>query len=266
MTRLLERVPKLSGAAWESIIRRSIVITIFIVTASAGVSAVVMLFSEGQLNYRSLTVATLMPLLLVPPFTFVLGIKKQELKAHNEELKKLAFTDSLLECKNRRGFTEEFDIVLKTASHNQPCALLVVDADNFKNVNDLYGHSNGDRALGIIANAIQSAIRSEDVLGRVGGEEFAIILPDTDEPNARAIAIRVCEAVEAAQFIPYDERHILTVSVGGAIATEVTEFDRLYDAADHQLYVAKEAGRNRSEFEAASRERVTHRNRKTDAA
>lgn len=260
------KTPKLSGDAWRSIIIRSSTLTALIVTISVIISMAIMMITEGQLDPSGVATATFMPLLLVPPFAVVVGIKKQELKAQNRDLLRLAYTDTMLECMNRRGFIVASDVALKSASPKHPCALLVVDADNFKAINDTFGHTTGDKALEVITNAIKSSIRSDDIVGRVGGEEFAVILPGIEEKEARGIATRICRAVASTRFVPGDTPYDLTVSVGGAVATRSTNFLPLYDAADKQLYVAKEAGRNRSEFEPVARGTSNQKKRRTDTA
>lgn len=266
MSGLSDRLPNLSGAAWKSIALRSAILTLAITSFSVIGTMGIMMLVEGHLDTRGLITATVMPLLLVPPSTIIVGAKKHQLRAANEDLWRLAHTDTMLECMNRRGLITRAEAELKGASPANPCALLIIDADNFKNINDLFGHSAGDTALEIIAQTIQSVIRFNDNFGRIGGEEFAVILPDTDEDQARTIAKRICQAVSESNFAPEGETHTLTVSVGGAVASEVVEFLPLYDAADRQLYAAKDAGRNRTEFEESQAPKRSQKTRRTDAA
>jgi diguanylate cyclase (GGDEF)-like protein len=123
--------------------------------------------------------------------------------------------------------------------------LLVVDADHFKVINDSYGHLAGDDALLLIANAIERGVRSGDVIGRIGGEEFGAFLIGATEQEAKRVAERIRREVELIRFRPIDERTIsLTVSIGGVTCGEDATVSDLMRAADQRLYQAKHRGRN----------------------
>lgn len=170
-----------------------------------------------------------------------------------EELRRLASTDPLTGLYNRRRFQEAMDRELERARrYGHPLALLVADLDHFKRINDQHGHAAGDRALQIFADVCRLNLRSLDAVGRMGGEEFAILLPETDADGALLAAERIRAETEA---MTAEEKDVpaFTVSIGVATLTErpaeneTGVADRLFARADQALYRAKERGRNRVE-------------------
>jgi diguanylate cyclase (GGDEF)-like protein/PAS domain S-box-containing protein len=180
-----------------------------------------------------------------------LAVDVTERRRLDENLHTLATTDSLTDLPNRRQFlarlTEEFLRVQRL--DNQPSSVLMLDLDLFKGVNDTYGHTAGDAVLKHFARLMQNAIRKIDTAGRLGGEEFAIILPGADAMAAKASAERLRKVVATTPFVREGKTIPLTVSIG--IAT-MGPGDRNEDAAltraDGALYRAKRNGRNRVEI------------------
>lgn len=195
---------------------------------------------------RAILSAMVIPLLLAGPLFFYLTLKLRELSVANHKLADAASKDSLTGLLNRGAFAAAVEQRLREAPvqpHMKPGVLLVIDADNFKSVNDRYGHDIGDEALRLIAAAIRSATRGEDVVGRLGGEEFAVHLTDGD--SATLVAERIRSAVQAARFAPRGRTCDLSVSIGGSEAGRLSTFADLYREADARLYEAKRGGRNR---------------------
>ncbi|WP_165873510.1 GGDEF domain-containing protein, partial [Parasulfuritortus cantonensis] len=163
------------------------------------------------------------------------------------ELDQRATRDFLTGMPNRRHFMElaEREFV-RAARHGTPLALAVVDLDLFKNINDTYGHEVGDQVLKRFCAVTRQALRHLDTLGRVGGEEFAILLPDTRLAAAREVAERVRQAVEAADLTTArGERVAFTGSFGlTAYLPGDTDLTALFRRADVALYEAKAGGRN----------------------
>jgi diguanylate cyclase (GGDEF)-like protein len=122
--------------------------------------------------------------------------------------------------------------------------VLLVDADHFKQVNDRYGHAAGDSALQALVAALQSALRPGDLLGRLGGEEFVVILPESDETRAHAAAERLREKVAGVAFVVQQDKVALCVSIGIALLGPDDDLVTLLRRADHAMYVAKRNGRN----------------------
>lgn len=157
-----------------------------------------------------------------------------------------AMRDTLTGALNRAAFDtmleKEIDIVKR---HNNPLSLLVLDIDHFKKINDTFGHAMGDNALRAMVNRINEKIRSSDILFRYGGEEFTIVLSNTDSDGALLLAGRIREAIEEMIYINDDVMMHFTVSIGVATLADEESGTSLFDRADKVLYDAKRAGRNR---------------------
>ena len=173
---------------------------------------------------------------------------QKQLQDANVELERLASTDPLTLLANRRQFFVRLEAEIKRAHrHGESLALVMLDLDHFKAVNDAHGHGVGDQVLKAVGAMLSSCVREWDMAARLGGEEFALILPTTDREGAREVAERVrmrilelrCQTADGA---------VVTVSAscGGAILNDtVTTSDQLLVAADNALYRAKERGRDR---------------------
>ncbi len=159
----------------------------------------------------------------------------------------MATTDELTGLRNRRSFFamsgHEFE---RAKRYDHPISAIMLDIDHFKKVNDTYGHAVGDEVLRVVAQRTQQQVREFDIAGRYGGEEFAIILPQTELYDATQVAKRLHQSV-AEHPIKIKDGHIkVTVSLGVAQSSEMTPtLDRLLDQADQALFIAKNAGRNR---------------------
>ena len=164
----------------------------------------------------------------------------------HQELEQQARADPLTGISNRRTLGELAETAIAAARRaRRGLALLLVDADHFKRINDVFGHEVGDDALRVLATTLDCASRSEDVLGRLGGEEFVVVLPDVDERAARALAERLRVAVENTVFNTGSERLPLRVSIGFALCADADDFPSLLRRADKAMYLAKRLGRNR---------------------
>ncbi len=195
--------------------------------------------------------SALFPLVVAGPILAFLALRLHALSAANRKLGLVAATDSLTSCLNRGAFSEQVGMRLSRSSGGASRvrgALLIIDADHFKSINDTYGHDQGDEALCLIASAIRGAVRQGDLVGRLGGEEFGVFLPGACQKNAAGIAERIRRSIAAATFRPNGKDHRLTVSVGGVTFEDQLSFVDLYRIADKRLYCAKNAGRNRIEF------------------
>ncbi|WP_256752418.1 GGDEF domain-containing protein [Mesorhizobium sp. Mes31] len=165
-----------------------------------------------------------------------------QLAAAHRRLEEKASRDDMTGMLNRESFFAALDGSRRKSDRG---ALLIIDADHFKRINDSFGHLTGDDALLLIASAIERGVRSGDVLGRIGGEEFGAFLVGATEQEAKRVAERIRREVELIRFRPIDERTIpLTVSIGGTVCGAEANVSDLMRAADRRLYQAKHGGRN----------------------
>jgi diguanylate cyclase (GGDEF)-like protein len=173
---------------------------------------------------------------------------KQEIAGRRlleDELRRLATTDSLTGLFNRRRIQEAVEReVERSRRHGHSMALLAVDLDHFKHINDAFGHGVGDRALQLFADICRLCLRSVDSVGRLGGEEFAVLLPETDVAGALSVAERIrAETAEAAAA--ETDMPDFTVSIGVVALTDAdADIETLFVRADRAMYRAKAAGRN----------------------
>lgn len=157
-------------------------------------------------------------------------------------------TDPLSGCLNRRGFEEEFSRQLaRSVRSREPLAVIALDLDFFKQVNDSYGHLVGDEVLRELGELLRTEARAGDVVGRLGGEEFGVLLPNTDEEGAVQLATRLVDAVRKRRFSGLERSHTLTASAGvvSDIVTSEAMAEDLRGRADEALYAAKRSGRDR---------------------
>jgi diguanylate cyclase (GGDEF)-like protein len=162
-----------------------------------------------------------------------------------------ALTDALTGLHNRGWLDDAFDREVKRSERDHlPLSLIMIDVDNFKDFNDDYGHLAGDQVLITVAEAICSPLRPNDLVARFGGEEFAVLLPETTVNNARQIAERLREHVSATDAGMLDNQHLpkVTISLGVAGRQPGAQLDKMIAAADVAMYQAKRHGKNRVEI------------------
>jgi diguanylate cyclase (GGDEF)-like protein len=176
-------------------------------------------------------------------------LAEEELKAAKERAEALARRDELTGLNNRRAFFHDGEQVLNQAKrYDHPFSLIMLDVDHFKQVNDTYGHAGGDDVLETLADILRKQAREVDILGRLGGEEFALILPETTLPDAVAMAERLRTEIENTTVSSTKSEIHITASFGlSALTSQLTSLDDLVNEADDALYQAKRKGRNRVE-------------------
>jgi diguanylate cyclase (GGDEF)-like protein len=173
---------------------------------------------------------------------------REEVEARNKALQEMAMHDALTGSLNRRAFfgaaTPAFNEA-RSRSENMCCVM--VDIDYFKSFNDKFGHAIGDEVLKVVARILAGGVRADDVLCRYGGEEFCIVMPQTDIEEAQRVAERLRQTVErrAARAVAGLQSVNVTASFGIAELAEQKTCEDLIKDADQALYVAKEEGRNR---------------------
>lgn len=169
-----------------------------------------------------------------------------EVRREKERIEKLARTDFMTELNNRRAFYELGETALRLAQrHDRPAVMVMLDIDHFKAINDRFGHAAGDVVIVAVATLIRQQRRSTDIAGRLGGEEFAVLLPETSLDAAIVVAERLRTSIEA-RIVGHEAGSIqFTTSIGVAMRRGDETLDQLLARADAALYAAKHAGRNR---------------------
>ena len=179
-------------------------------------------------------------------WALALGLRLRRQREDGVRALELAQRDPLTGLHNRRGFLEQALPVFATAARNaRPVSAVVIDIDHFKHINDRHGHAGGDLTLVDVAERIRNACRTGDIVARWGGEEFVMLLPETDSARACALAERLREAF-AQSPVPVGDAQAVTItaSFGVAVREGPMSLDQLLQAADSALYLAKDAGRD----------------------
>ena len=201
---------------------------------------------------QTLTFMSTFAVVLVASMGFVFMARDRA----DEDNRRLAAVDSLTGVANRRAVIAALDRdVARSIRTHEPMALMMVDIDHFKNVNDRYGHPVGDKVLCSVVEVLRERVRSQDLVGRYGGEEFMVLLPDTTAKGGYLLAQQLCEAVQALRLEHEGQPIPVTVSIGvyGGRLQPGDHWDMLISAADRALYEAKDRGRNRVEVVEALR-------------
>ncbi|MBW8899525.1 MAG: GGDEF domain-containing protein [Massilia sp.] len=186
-------------------------------------------------------------LMIVNGFGFLLLCKLKD----DQRMQRLATIDGLTDMLNRRAFFERADRARQQAVRlRKPIALMMLDLDHFKQLNDGFGHACGDQALRLFADTARASLRENDVMGRLGGEEFALAMPGTSLAGAQHAAERLRVAVAEAPALACAATYRMTVSIGLVMIDPNEELTAALARADRALYAAKTGGRNRVEIDA----------------
>ena len=165
-----------------------------------------------------------------------------------EEMRKQATTDALTGLHNRRYLLEHGDIEIARAQrYGNPLSIILLDIDHFKSINDSWGHPTGDRVLTALADTLAALVRGQDIVGRLGGEEFLVILPETDLVGSESLAERIRSCIEECAATQAEDGSLVRFNVSIGIASLIVgekTFAELFYRADQALYKAKASGRN----------------------
>lgn len=206
------------------------------------------LITDHRLSLSGALIALVVPLIVAPLFSGMQVQSIYQLEQAREAMHRLSITDELTGIYNRRYFMEAARQAFAARQRGEPFAVVLFDADDFKKVNDTYGHIVGDQVLRQIAEVTRQSIRKDDVLARYGGEEFIVLLPQTGQAQALEVAERIQQSI---LFNPaYSAGEPLKVTVSMGVATYqpyMQDPDDLLIAADDALYRAKNLGKNRIE-------------------
>jgi diguanylate cyclase len=244
----------LSATGWGRVILGTLAGAAICIAVALYVDSFNFPYLSPEAQKRAVYTDVFLPGGLATTFFLFLLWKIRQLAIAQRELTKVAATDSLTAILNRGAFTMLVESYLEEARKDarlRAGALLIVDADHFKSINDRLGHDRGDTALKLIAQTIKGELRGADIVGRIGGEEFGVFLPGAGPAQSRSVAERIRAQVRAAEFSPGGTSWPLSVSIGGVTFTGVTTFDKIYIEADRRLYQAKSKGRNQVCFATA---------------
>jgi diguanylate cyclase (GGDEF)-like protein len=201
-----------------------------------------------KLRHILLAMLLVLLLTLIAESLFLFRPMFRRIREQHQELSDMARTDPLTGSHNRRRFIELAEAELaRIRRTGQTASVLILDIDKFKNINDTHGHAIGDEAIRTMAQTCVDQLRGIDIFGRIGGEEFCIVLPETGVDNGLVAAEKLRKAVENSRTPLEDGNHLtFTVSIG--LSPMTAETDSLHAAmeqADSNLYKAKQTGRNR---------------------
>lgn len=189
--------------------------------------------------------AGLVPIAIVPPAAYAILSFMHRLALDNRKLRETVLFDQLTRVYSRNAFLEVAERHFEGAKGRSAGAMLIVDADRFKSINDRLGHDTGDIALQLISSVLLEEASNHGYVGRLGGEEFALFLPRASMRTLCEVANRICLRVSAEGRVIKGMRVDLTVSIGGALHLQGMTLAETLKQADIRLYKAKSAGRNR---------------------
>lgn len=217
------------------------------------ITAIYMLATQGYIELQSGVRSTVITITVTYFFVLSLICVLLLTEKLREEVNRHATFDMLTGLLNRRAFTHLASAGLAQATHRgAPASLLLIDIDRFKLINDTYGHEVGDGVLRQVSERLHASLRADDILGRIGGEEFAVFLPCTSRAAAEQIAERVRLAVAGQPVLLDDLTLQPTLSIGVSVATREDTLQSCLSRADKALYAAKHGGRNRVMVDGAS--------------
>ena len=242
---VLHRLIRRFGAAWVTTWFAAVT-----VGCSTGMTAALDLLLKGFVPQADLLIATVVPGLLAPLMIFGFAELSERLDLAEQELLTLATEDPLTRVFNRGHFLKlaarEAD---RARRYGRPLTLLMLDIDNFKSINDTDGHAAGDAVLLALGEVCRANLRRVDLLGRYGGDEFLVLLPEMDNCGGRIVAERLWNAIKNAEVDAGRRLLRFTVSIGVASAgPAAADIDQLLGSVDAALYNAKRHGRNRVEY------------------
>lgn len=245
---MLFEMPRLPSGSWLRIAKRTIVFSIAVIAIAEIGSCWAGYLVNGKISWIDIGFAFAFGAGIAAPILIYLSIIIEKLRHANDQLEQLARVDGLTGALTRTAFAQAVQNEMYPQTSSEDCdSLLVIDIDNFKSINDQYGHNEGDHALILIARAIRQILRPTDSFGRLGGEEFGVFVKNVTMSEALSIAERLRVAIASIEFAPKGAPQKITASIGIAPAQGGLAFTQLYKMSDECLYRAKRNGRNRIE-------------------
>ncbi len=245
-------MPRMSGHELLVKIRKSAdariaAIPVIVMTTANGNSDKTLAFKNGANDFLTKPIDTT-ELQARVNVHYKLARTIRELEENRRALAEQASTDPLTQLANRRRFYEDgLEYVANAKRHAKDLSVLLLDIDHFKRINDQHGHPAGDEVLVRFAALLREMVRNGDVVARIGGEEFAVLLPETNRLGAAVLAERIRAGIEKAEIVTAGMRVPVTACVGLATfgMENIDTFDEFLAVADRRLYLAKNGGRNR---------------------
>ncbi|MET3523733.1 GGDEF domain-containing protein [Mesorhizobium abyssinicae] len=234
-----------SAQSWKDVAWLTVLGTAGCLILSLGLNYL-LLFSEALTPFaRSVITATLLPLAIGLPLFLMLGSKQAEIRRYRQELNRSATYDRLTGCLNGPVFTSMVDRRAAKTSEAGPRsgAFLVIHPEHLKSLNLRFGLEWGDEALRLIASTIQSSVRKEDLVGRIGTSMFGVFLPGATEKDAKEIGERIREAVGQIYFAPKGEKDVLAIRTGGVVFEHELAFEDMYRSAEERLLEVQDEAR-----------------------
>lgn len=227
-----------------------VVITLLSIASSALISSGISLgLFHDSMDLRAWTATLLTPAMIAPVMTSLILRLVLQLDNAHAQLHRLIHFDHLTEIYNRRYFMQALEFEVERARSGARFALAIVDVDDFKRINDQYGHPIGDLVLRQVAQACRASVRDTDVVARIGGEEFAFLFPNSPLDAANALAERLLVCIRALRIVVQGQPLSVSVSVGlTAMNSRDAELETALRLADKALYAAKAGGKNRLEI------------------
>jgi diguanylate cyclase (GGDEF)-like protein len=242
----------LSPTSWGRVIAVTTAGTAFFIAVAFFVDSFNFPYLSPEAVWRAQMTDLMLPLVLGGSFLFFLMWKIRQLAIAQRDLSIVAATDSLTAVLNRGAFSMLVEAYLEQTRKQEQThsgALLIIDADHFKLINDRLGHDCGDQALKLIAQAIKGQLRGSDIVGRIGGEEFGVFLPGVDPSQSWLVAEGIRRRIREMDFSPGGRACPLSVSIGGTSFSGPTTYEAIFSAADRRLYAAKSNGRDQVSFD-----------------
>ncbi|ABV88067.1 GGDEF domain-containing protein [Shewanella pealeana] len=230
--------------------RLKVVLLITALSVSFSVFITFLAFSlrqTGAVYNIAFFLATFIPLTIAPIVSWPLISLLMKVDSLEKEMRLLASLDPLTELLNRRAFFRDAELYIHRAKQEgRMLSVIALDLDKFKAINDCYGHSAGDAVLRHFSTTIRANCRTSDLMGRLGGEEFALLLPNTSASAAYALAERLHQALRltAIQYGHSTMRYTVSIGVISVVPQKTDNIEALLNKADRSLYLAKETGRN----------------------
>ncbi|WP_137933745.1 GGDEF domain-containing protein [Mesorhizobium comanense] len=244
----------LSPTSWGRVVAVTVAGTAFFIAVAFFVDSFNFPYLSVEAVRRAELTDLLLPLVLGGSFLFFLMWKIRQLAIAQRDLSIVAATDSLTAVLNRGAFSMLVEAYLEQTRKQEQTrsgALLIIDADHFKSINDRLGHDSGDQALKLIAQAIKGQLRGVDIVGRIGGEEFGVFLPGVEPSQSWLVAESIRRRIREMEFSPGGRSCPLSVSIGGISFSGPTTYEAIFSAADRRLYAAKSNGRDQVSFDPA---------------